>query len=223
MPVLFVDLDGTLADRDAAVARWAAEIVADRGLPASFVDAVIAADGRGLRPKPQVAADLVGLLGLSDQESRTIIEDLRAGVVRHVALVSDAEPALARARKAGWTIIIVTNGATHQQQAKLDKLGVAPMVDGCVISEACGVEKPDPEIFRLALSTVPGTDSLGAWHIGDSAEADIQGAHDFGIRSVYLRHGRDWTPGIAAPTAFADSFGEAVDVVLASTDLPSGS
>ncbi|MGA4670939.1 HAD family hydrolase [Propionibacteriaceae bacterium Y1923] len=217
MSVLFVDLDGTLADRDDAVARWAREIVAERGLDPSVVDQVLAADGRGLRPKPEVAADLVGVLGLSEQESATIIEVLRAGVVRHVQLAPGVEDALARARQAGWTIIIVTNGATHQQQAKLDKLGVVPMVDGYVISEECGVEKPDPAIFDLALATVPGADRLGAWHIGDSAEADIQGAHNAGINSVYLRHGRDWTPGIPAPTAFADSFSEAVDTVLTSS------
>ena len=50
----------------------------------------------------------------------------------------------------------------------------------------------------------------------DSAEADIQGAHSAGVSSIYLRHGRDWTVGIPEPTAFADNFGEAVDIVLAS-------
>ena len=215
MPVLFLDLDGTLVDRDAAVRRWAEEVVAARGLHPSVVEQVLAADGGGHRPKPEVAADLTRLLQLTVNESETIITDLRAGVVKHLAPAAGVEEGLARARRAGWTLVIVSNGATSQQQAKLDKTGFGDLVDGVVISEAVGVEKPDPRIFQIAIDLVPGQDLDGAWHVGDSAEADVQGAHNAGIRSIYLRHGRGWTPGIAEPTAFADSFGEAVDIALA--------
>lgn len=217
MPLFCVDLDGTLVDRDDAVRRWAERFADDRGLDPSMADAIVAADGRGLRPKPEVRTDLTRLLDLSPQESEKIISVVRAGVVEHLSPAAGAIDGLDRMRQAGWDIVIVTNGATLQQQRKIDKLGLADLVDAWIISEACGIEKPDPEIFRMAARKIPEADLATAWHVGDSAEADIQGAHNVGIPSVYLRHGRDWTPGIVAPTAFADSFGEAVDIILASS------
>ncbi|MGA4506928.1 HAD family hydrolase [Propionibacteriaceae bacterium G1746] len=219
MPLLCLDLDGTLVDRDTAANAWLRAFVIARGGNEGLVHAAITADGGGHRPKPEVRDDLTRLLDLTPDESARIIEDLRAGIIEHLTLVPDAIEALARARTQGWTLLIVTNGATSQQQAKLAATDLAAHVDGWVISEECGVAKPDPVIFTLAVEQVPGltTDDLaGAWHIGDSAEADVQGAHSAGLRSIWLRRGRDYPEGVVAPTAMADSFSEAVDIVLTS-------
>ena len=50
--------------------------------------------------------------------------------------------------------------------------------------------------------------------IGDNPDSDIGAAHAAGIRSVWLRHGRPWPREDFAPTHEADSFPEAVDMVL---------
>lgn len=214
MPLLFLDLDNTLVDREAAYRAWATSYLAERGSRADLLEAMVLADGDGLRYKPEVADDLAELLGLSPQDKESIVKVLRAGVVAHLSLVPGAAEALASAREAGWTPFIVTNGVEAQQEAKIRGLGLDAMVAGWVISDACGVRKPDPTIFDLAAQQA-GEPLAGAWMIGDSAEADIAGAHAAGLRSVYLPRGRAWTADVPPATADADSLVEAVRLVLA--------
>ena len=216
MPLLFLDLDNTLVDRAAAYRSWAASFLAARGADPALLDAMVVADGDGLRHKPDVAADLTELLALTPEESATIVKVLRAGVVEHLVLVPGCLDALARARDAGWTPYIVSNGVTVQQEKKIAGLGLDRHVDGWVISEEAGVAKPDATIFALAADRA-GQPIDGAWMVGDSAEADIVGSHGAGLPCVYLHRGRAWPEHLAAPTASAGSLGEAVEIVLASS------
>ena len=50
--------------------------------------------------------------------------------------------------------------------------------------------------------------------IGDAAESDIAGAAAAAIDSVWLSRGREYPAGYARPTLIADSFPQAVDLVL---------
>lgn len=82
-------------------------------------------------------------------------------------------------------------------------IGVAPLLDACLVSATLGVRKPDPRIFELAAEQCDQT-ARGAWMIGDS-EADIVGAARAGARSAWLTRGRTWTrhdltPDVSAPT-----------------------
>ena len=215
MPLLFVDLDNTLIDRAGAYRRWAASYLRSRGAPPSLLPAMVTADGDGLRPKPEVAADLTMLLGLTEDEAAGIVTVLRRGVVENLVPDDSVSAALASARSAGWYVVIVTNGVTAQQESKIRLLGLDEEVDGWVVSEAVGVAKPDAEIFDLAEKTVPEETTLdGAWMIGDTPEADIAGAVNAGISSVWLHRGRPYPEGLPEPTTRAASFAEAVAIVL---------
>lgn len=152
MPFLFIDLDNTVCDREGAVRRWAAAYVEElMGAPApELAEAVFAADGDGIRPKPEVAADLQRILGLSDEERDRVIPVLRAGLLGQLLPDPEVDAALVRATEAGWTPFVVTNGNVAQQNAKLDLLGLRSLVAGMVVSDGVGVRKPDPRIFDLA-------------------------------------------------------------------------
>lgn len=215
MPLLFLDLDNTLVDRAAAYRGWAGAYLAEHGHDPALVEALVTADGDGLRPKPDVAADLTTLLDLDEDAAASIVAVLRAGVVAHLAPVPGCARSIHAARAAGWTPYIVTNGATAQQEKKIRTLGLDALVDGWIISEEAGVAKPDPAIFALAAERA-GQPLDGAWHIGDSAEADVAGALAAGLRCVYLHRGRRWDATWGEPTALADSLAEAVALVLAS-------
>lgn len=122
--------------------------------------------------------------------------------------------ALRNARSAGWVTTIVTNGTVQQQERKLRLTGLDEEVDAWVISEDAGVKKPAPEIFRLAAHTarVP---LEGAWVVGDSARADIAGAHNLSLRSAWLHRGRPWQEQDFAPTLTVDDCPSAIAVVTA--------
>ena len=215
MPLLFLDLDNTLVDRAAAYRLWAEGYLAERGADPALIDEMVLADGDGLRPKPEVQVAVQQLLGLDDETAATIATVLRKGVLDHLALDPAVPIALQKARDAGWSPFIVTNGVVPQQDLKITNLGLDRYVDGGVVSDEVGVRKPDPRIFAIAAEQA-GQPLEGAWMVGDAHDTDIEGAQAAGIRCVYMSRGRDWPAGLPEPDAFADSLSQAVDIVLAS-------
>lgn len=213
MPLLFVDLDNTLVDRASAHRAWAVGYLAQRGADPALVEEMVRADGDGLRPKPEAAADLQRILGLSDEETAGITKVLRQGVLDNLRVEQEVLDALGRATAAGWTPFIVTNGVVPQQDLKITNLGLDRHVTGWVVSDVVGVRKPDPRIFHLAARQA-GLPLEGAWMVGDAHDTDIEGAQAAGINSVYIGRGRSWPGGLPEPTAFADSFAQAVDLIL---------
>jgi HAD superfamily hydrolase (TIGR01549 family) len=80
---------------------------------------------------------------------------------------------------------VITNNTVTEQKEKLATFGFAPHVDVLVTSEEVGVAKPDPQIFRLALSKL-GCEPYEAVMIGDAWVQDILGATAAGIRALWL-------------------------------------
>ena len=105
----------------------------------------------------------------------------------------------------------MTNGDADGQRAKLERLGLLPLLDACCISGELGIRKPDPRIFEVAASRC-GRDLAGAWMVGDG-EVDIIGARRAGIRSVWLHRGRTWPRADVKPDHTAAGLLEALAVV----------
>ncbi len=68
---------------------------------------------------------------------------------------------------------------------RLEETGLAPLVDGAVASAEVGSAKPDGAIFRAALE-LAGVEAADAWHVGDTPEADVEGARAAGLRPVLI-------------------------------------
>jgi putative hydrolase of the HAD superfamily len=214
VPLLLVDLDNTLIDRAGAFGRWAREFASARGGSAADAQWLVAADRDGLEPRERLAAIISERFGLDDRGEAGLVAELRGGLVRQVIPDGVVAGALRDARAAGWVPFVVTNGTVEQQERKLRHTSLDREVAGWVISEGAGIRKPDPGIFQLAAARAE--QSLeGAWMIGDSAEADIGGARNAGLPSVWLHRGRPWPLAAFQPDHIADSFPSAVRVVLA--------
>ncbi|MFJ8538062.1 HAD family hydrolase [Streptomyces sp. NPDC093591] len=212
MPLLLLDLDNTLVDRDAAFRRAAAEFLAEHGLPASDLTWLMAADAGGYTARDELAAAMTDRYGdaVPGTAVRTLLD---TGAADRVRLAHSSGRALVNARMDGWTCVIVTNGRTVQQEAKIRNTGLDRLVHGWVVSEAVGRKKPDPEIFRAAAAVV-GASLSGAWVIGDSPHADIAGADALGLRSVWVTDGRSWTQSSYEPTHTAHDVASAIDHAL---------
>ncbi len=63
--------------------------------------------------------------------------------------------------------------------------GLDLLVDVMVDSNMVGCTKPDPEIFRAALSAL-GLDPFSAAMVGDSLNRDIRGAQTVGMKAIWL-------------------------------------
>jgi HAD superfamily hydrolase (TIGR01549 family) len=103
-------------------------------------------------------------------------------------------------------IAVVSNNLLEEQQDKLRTCGLDRFVNALVVSEAAGVSKPDPAIFRMALERLDVT-ADNAVMVGDSWQADVLGARAAGIRAI-------WFNPLAAPTPQ----GEAAAVELRSLE-----
>ena len=75
---------------------------------------------------------------------------------------------------------VVSNGNTNP-----DRVGLGGIFSFAVLAQDCGLTKPDPRIFDLALSKC-GRGPEHVIHVGDSLQSDVQGANGCGIRSVWL-------------------------------------
>ncbi|MFD5130318.1 HAD family hydrolase [Streptomyces olindensis] len=209
MPLLLLDLDNTLVDRDAAFRAAVTDFLAEHDLPTSDLTWVMAIDAGGYTARDEVAAALTDRYG--DVVPTTAIHALLdSGAADRVVLADSAREALGQAAADGWTCAIVSNGRTTQQEAKIRKTGLDRLVHGWVVSEAVGHKKPAPEIFRAAADAV-GVPLPGSWVIGDSPHADIAGAHALGLRSVWVTDGRAWTQDPYRPTHIAEDVASAIN------------
>jgi putative hydrolase of the HAD superfamily len=99
-------------------------------------------------------------------------------------LYDDALPTLDVLHGAGLKLGVVSNWEEWLERLMVS-LGIRDYFDFAVISGLTGHEKPDPEIFRAALSAadVPPEDAI---HVGDSLRDDVAGAQAVGIRAIHL-------------------------------------
>ena len=214
MPLLLVDLDNTLVDRAIAFKAWATSYVATLGAPASDVDWLIEVDGDGFVDLDVLAGAMRDRYELDGQSVADLVEEFRVGLSAEVQPEDGVIPALGRAAAAGWTPFVVTNGTVIQQERKLSRTGLDQHVAGWIVSEGAGARKPDRLIFELA-ATQAGVPLDDGWMIGDSGEADIAGARNAGISSVWLRRGREWSISEFRPTRIADSCAAAIESIIA--------
>jgi putative hydrolase of the HAD superfamily len=197
--VLF-DLDDTLVDgrtaADAAVVAWAAghgvtgPQVSERW--ASISETHFARyQQRELTFTEQRRARVREFLSLTvtDSEADVIFAGYLSRYEAGWASFDDAVPALRRARAAGLTVAVFTNGDEDQQRLKLGRVGLAEEIDVLVASSMLPVGKPDPRAFAGALAIL-GIAPGEALMVGDSLHKDVRGALDAGVAAILLdRHG----------------------------------
>lgn len=93
---------------------------------------------------------------------------------------------LAEARKL-FTLVVITNGPEFSQIPKIEAVSLADHVDHIIIGGQEPEQKPARSIFEKALR-LANCGAHEAIHVGDSLAADIAGAHDSSITSVWIQH-----------------------------------
>lgn len=87
--------------------------------------------------------------------------------------------------QAKYTLHLISNGFQESTKIKVAGTGLAKYFDNIIISEEVGVNKPHPDIFKHALE-LAGAVKEESLMIGDSLEADIYGALNFGMNAIYF-------------------------------------
>jgi len=214
VPLLLLDLDNTVADRAAAFDHWV-ESRLSQWAPAD-PDArafVHEQDNDGFTERLQFLVAVRERFGLTEAVEDLLVDYRRITLEGFPPIGDEAADRLRALRDAGWRIGVVTNGDAGVQEATVERIGLAPLIDACVVSGTVGIVKPDRRIFEIAAEEC-GYPTTGGWMIGD-AEADVIGAANAGMRSIWLARGRSWRPSVAAPGVTARSLDEALDKLAA--------
>lgn len=209
MPLAAFDLDGTLVDQAGAARAWATEFATRWALSEAEADRTAQALAAS-RPKGELFAELARgwSLPISGDE---IWASYRARMPKLVHCREADMATLGALRTAGWTVGIITNGMTDNQDGKIRNTGLAEIVDGWVISDEVGSRKPASAIFHALADKLDCP--LDGWMIGDSLELDVAGGAGVGLKTAWItgspqKAGTDVT--ITAP-----SVDEAVRQILA--------
>ncbi len=86
--------------------------------------------------------------------------------------------------KPKYQLHIITNGFSEIQQAKLKNAKILDYFEQVITSESVQVKKPNPKIFFYALKKAKAY-TYQSVMIGDNLEADIYGAKNIGISTIY--------------------------------------
>ncbi|WP_372918069.1 YjjG family noncanonical pyrimidine nucleotidase [Salegentibacter sp.] len=87
--------------------------------------------------------------------------------------------------KPKYKLHIITNGFEEVQHKKLTNSGISEFFSTVTTSEEAGVKKPHAHIFDTALKKAMTSPSRSLM-IGDNLEADVKGARDFGMSTIYF-------------------------------------
>jgi len=84
-----------------------------------------------------------------------------------------------------YTLHIISNGFKETTLTKMNLSKLNPYFQNVIISEDVGVNKPSPIIFEYALDKARALKAESIM-IGDSLEADIYGALNFGMEAIFF-------------------------------------
>ena len=198
------DVDGTLRDWEAGIARALAELRPEvpeqyrDGLEAQLADAtdrllVVRRGGRvvdrrpywyAVDPLPQWRDALPGA-------DATVVAALanRFAELLDAVPFADVHPALEQLRE-GYALGVLSNGP--RPDATLARMGFAHEFDA-IVSVFGGEEKPSPRAFVGVLDQL-GASPVDAAYVGDSIANDVEGALEAGLTAIWLDRYGDTAP-----------------------------
>jgi putative hydrolase of the HAD superfamily len=130
---------------------------------------------------------LVERVGVPEAERLRVMQRVADGF-RDITLWSrvlpETPPFLEKLRAQGYYLGVISNSIGTMEQ-QLERVGLRQHFELVIDSALVGVEKPHPEIFRIALerAKVAASDAI---FVGDTNATDMGGAHLAGLRGVLI-------------------------------------
>jgi putative hydrolase of the HAD superfamily len=189
-------LAGVEVDEEAAARGFAAEIAY---YLAHHLDG---RDPAGLEElRARCAHEMARAIGLEGR--------LEPGVARQAMLDSlqftpypEVPAALRELREQGLRLVVTSNWDCSLPWW-LERAGLGELLDGTVSSATVGQAKPAPAVFLEALR-LAGARPEEALHVGDSLDADIEGARAAGVRGLLLVRDGEPPAGVGAIRSLAE-------------------
>lgn len=131
-------------------------------------------------------AESFGYFGIvADEVARTLENRYIAETPFQKHLMPGAREILKYLDQSGYRQHIITNGFSESQHIKFRSSGLEHYFDLKLCSDEVGANKPDPKIFRYAISH-SGAQRKSSLMIGDGLLADVIGAQNEGIDAAFF-------------------------------------
>lgn len=185
------DFDGTLADRNKAICiayrQFLLEHVVNTDINKidleTMVQQLIGLDQNGASDKKYVFEKFNRMFGYH-VDYRFFREWWMHNLGKYEQLYDDTLDTL-QYLKGKYDLAIITNGSTISQNMKIDNCQIREYFKAILISQQCGVAKPDSAIFNMALKQL-NISAEQAIYVGDSYYNDIYGAYKANIKPVWI-------------------------------------
>ncbi len=112
------------------------------------------------------------------------------------------------------TLAIITNGVALAQRGRFGRSPLKDVIPYLFISGEMGCQKPQKVFFDHVLAKMKVTDPSRVLVVGDSLSADIQGAVNAGLDSVWYAPGGTLTEGSPQPTHIVYRFYDILRIIL---------
>lgn len=197
--VILFDLDNTLTNRRASVMAFARDFykyfrARHQMTRIEDLEPIIHnADGGGYRPLDERWRMLQRWIPWEDKPTAEELRDYWYVQLGHCAIgVDGLHDTLSALKEMGIALGIITNGPTGLQNLTIDTLNLRQYMDTAIVSDAVGCQKPDAEIYHLALSEIGSQVEDDVWFVGDNPATDLLGAHRLGMTTVWVQGHHDW-------------------------------
>jgi HAD superfamily hydrolase (TIGR01662 family) len=127
-----------------------------------------------------------GFNNISDTILRQALDAMYAITQTNWYLEDNTIEILDELNKKGYQMGLISNAADDRDvQQLIDRMSLRPYFDFILTSAACGHRKPHPLMFQLALNHFSVKPEQTAM-VGDTLAADITGAENLGIYSIWI-------------------------------------
>jgi len=190
MRAAFFDLDETILDRSGSLqnfVEWQAKGMLRSCIvdTSKFVERFIELDQNGMVWKDKVYESLIEEFKITGWTAEELLNTYLLTFCSFCKPRNGALAAIESFRSRGYKIGLVSNGKTPFQERNFRALGFNELFACVIVSEAVGVRKPDKAIFELACRTV-NADLATSYFIGDNPKADMEGAKNAGMKTIYV-------------------------------------
>lgn len=115
-------------------------------------------------------------------------------------------------KKERKTIVILTNGFTDTQEARIQNTGIDKYIDRLITSEQIGYAKPHNAMYEEVLNYY-GESKESIIMVGDNLSSDILGANKLGIPTIHITNGKDHQYTQIKPDLAVSDLVELIDLI----------
>lgn len=135
----------------------------------------------------------LGYIEVAESILRSALDAMYSITQTNWELEDDAYATIQKLKSQNYHLGIFSNAGDDQDvQELIENFGVRPYFDFALTSAACYYRKPHPRAFEIALAQW-NIEPAEAAMIGDSLQADINGAKKLGMQTIWITRRAEFT------------------------------